>query len=326
MIQLDHRSRRRSLSRTHIEYMFDWSDDMRDTVDPRSASVRDKPLQHRRRKRQFAIPCANCAEASHRTADCIAPCGHCGAPNPHRGLKRARADWAEAIPSYKLRVHQNPHIASQCPVAPRNRCKCVPFPTFHTAARCGIPCRRDCGGQIFNKQHPNAMNCRSRCCMCGLRGHSGRECRLRRCRCGGAHLGQDCSWNPTCRVPGCDRFHCGIHCRECGSTEKPFIGFRCTKCLGFEESPRELSEQGKGRRRRARKRANNREPEGEEEEKRGCNDENGPPIKDETASPTATTAFTPSSPIVLPPTGNEKQVKSIFSDPRQAKDPGRVNR
>jgi hypothetical protein len=129
-------------------------------------------------------------------------------------------------------------------------------------------------------------------------------------------------------VSGCDRFHCGIHCRECGSTEKPFIGFRCTKCLGFEEPPRELSEQGRSRRRRERKRAN-REREGEEEEEGDCNDENGPPTKDETAilaSPAATTAFTPLSPIVPPPSGNEKQVKSIFSDPRQAKDPGRVNR
>ncbi|KAK3985147.1 hypothetical protein QBC44DRAFT_335526 [Cladorrhinum sp. PSN332] len=113
----------------------------------------------------------------------------------------------------------------------------MPFPTFHTADRCSVPCRRDCGNKhsTGSFQHRNAMTCRSRCCMCGIRGHSGKECRQKRCRCGEAHLGQDCGWNPTCRIQGCDRYLCGVHCQDCGSLERPFVGKRCWKCLGFAE-------------------------------------------------------------------------------------------
>ncbi|KAK0743635.1 hypothetical protein B0T18DRAFT_291044, partial [Schizothecium vesticola] len=129
----------------------------------------------------------------------------------------------------------NPHRALQCPVAPHNRCKCLPFPVFHVAARCAIPFHRDC--QDLSGKHRVAMLCKARCCMCGLRGHSGRECRQQRCRCGGAHLGQDCSWNPTCGVPGGDRFLCGLHCRGCGSRERLFGGWGCAGCRRKEGLP-----------------------------------------------------------------------------------------
>ncbi|KAK0721571.1 hypothetical protein B0T26DRAFT_641623 [Lasiosphaeria miniovina] len=174
---------------------------------------------------------------SHGTLECHSPCGHCGAPNPKARpdiQKYADVPWLE---SYDHPIHnQQPHVASDCPVARQNRCKCVPFPTFHVAARCGIACSRSCGNGAprGSFQHPNAMLCKSRCCMCGLRGHSGRECRLKKCRCGDAHLGQDCTWNPVCRVPDCDRYLCGMHCRECGSMEKPFLRWRCGRCLGFD--------------------------------------------------------------------------------------------
>jgi hypothetical protein len=132
--------------------------------------------------------------------------------------------------------HGNPHLAPQCPVARRSRCKCVAFPTFHTAARCHVRCSRACGGpgSPGSFRHYNAMTCRSRCCMCGIRGHSGRECRLRRCRCGGAHLTQDCRWKVDCPAPDCDRFLCGLHCRACGvrksKTSPPFVDWLCVTC------------------------------------------------------------------------------------------------
>jgi len=172
-------------------------------------------------------PCDNCAQTTHRTSDCRSRCGFCGAPNPQ--LQRSAAPSALA----ELDRHTNPHAAARCPVAKANRCKCVAFPQFHAADECPIPCSRDCGNPAppGSWRHRNAMTCRSRCCMCGIRGsHSGKECRLRTCRCKGKHLGQDCGWNPTCRVPGCDRFLCGLHCRGCGSAEKPFIDRRCRRC------------------------------------------------------------------------------------------------
>lgn len=75
------------------------------------------------------------------------------------------------------------------------------------------------------------MMCEARCSMCGLRGRSGRECQQKRCRCGGIHLGRHCGWKPGCVVEGCDRYLCPVHCRECGSTERPFVGGRCKACL-----------------------------------------------------------------------------------------------
>jgi len=167
-------------------------------------------------------PCSNCADTSHPTFRCRARCGFCGAPNPQA---------SELLPCRGL--HGNPHMAPQCPVAKRSRCKCVGFPQFHLAHRCPVTCSRDCGSPHppGTPKHKNAMTCKSRCCMCGLRGHSGRDCRQQVCRCRRrGHLGQDCCWNPVCRVDGCDRYLCGVHCRGCGSREKPFVDWRCRKC------------------------------------------------------------------------------------------------
>ncbi|KAK0643392.1 hypothetical protein B0T16DRAFT_459544 [Cercophora newfieldiana] len=242
LAQMDRRSRRRSLSRTRIEEMFDWDTDL---VGMGVVPAQDAPKPQPR--------CDNCADPGHSTTECTLPCGYCGAPNPESSPPSPPpgAYWdgeEEAFDRARVGRHMWPHLAPECPVAPQNRCKCIPFPTFHVAARCGVVCRRDCGAQERpgHFRHHNAMLCRSRCCMCGIHGHSGKECRLRRCRCGGAHLGQDCGWNPTCRVKGCPRFLCGIHCRECGSTEKPFVNWLCAKC-----SPVLVpAEERRGRRRR----------------------------------------------------------------------------
>ncbi|KAB5513075.1 hypothetical protein GE09DRAFT_936167, partial [Coniochaeta sp. 2T2.1] len=130
----------------------------------------------------------------------------------------------------------NPHTADKCPVKKERRCKCVEFPQFHTADRCKVLCTRNCGnGERRGRWgHRNAMGCKSRCCMCGINGHSGRECRMERCRCGGRHLGQDCGWKVECQVEECGRFRCGVHCKECGSTERPFVGGMCGVCRGAE--------------------------------------------------------------------------------------------
>ena len=223
--------------------------------------------------------CQNCLDRGHCTSDCPAPCGHCGAPNPaaynsdpanpiktrhRRGVPPAPPPRVTALTLDMWRLeadprpapfdHQPSHLAPQCPVARHNRCKCVPFPTFHTAARCSVPCRRDCGNpeKKGSFKHRSAMTCRGRCCMCGIRGHSGKDCRQTKCRCGGAHLGQDCSWRPACVAKGCGRYWCGVHCRDCGAREKPLVGWRCWKCLGRAE-PFSRNEHGRrGRRRRRR--------------------------------------------------------------------------
>lgn len=250
--QLDGRSRRRSLSRTRIDEMFDWGTNVGLNTKRAAAAASRKP--------SLIPPCGNCHSAFPCTP-CLQPCGHCGAPSPVAASLLMNDN--DGPPKHTSKIpcdlhrHANPHLAPDCPVAPRNRCKCIAFPTLHTAAQCPVPCRGGCGNPapLGSLKHRNAMTCRARCCMCGLRGHSGRECRLARCRCGGAHLGQDCGWNPTCRVQGCDRFLCGVHCRECGSTEKPFVGWRCRGCLGFEGAGEEAVEgegekRGRGRRRR----------------------------------------------------------------------------
>lgn len=128
--------------------------------------------------------------------------------------------------------HGNPHTTDKCPVPRGARCKCVPFPQLHTAARCRVRCSRDCGNPHARGsfKHRNAMTCKARCCMCGIRGHAGRSCRLKKCRCGGEHLGQDCTFRVECAVEGCDRFLCGLHCRSCGGTEKPFVEWECLRC------------------------------------------------------------------------------------------------
>jgi hypothetical protein len=331
--ELDRRSRRRSLSRSHIADMFDSDYNYLLVPDPKEQAQQEEtpsgadaaptpPTQREVPDRQHvsAPPapepkptCANCASPEHGLKECLEPCGYCGAPNPncfetsfetrpplsgsqqllidhHRKtglplniyLERAVLniltgemimrngnnavdddfeDPRNPCEVYGAGKHGNPHTADACPVPWQSRCKCVPFPQYHVAARCRVRCSRDCGNghPRGGNKHRNAMTCRSRCCMCGIRGHSGKECRLRKCRCGGHHLGQDCTFKVECAVKGCDRFLCGVHCRSCGGTQKPFVEWRCATCrgeggdvpgLGGEDS---LQGAGKAKRRRAAK-------------------------------------------------------------------------
>lgn len=186
-------------------------------------------------------PCPNCAS---RHSTCPKPCGVCGAPSPNsncvvsalslsqiRRLKNSDEDFMQ---------RENLHTADECPVAKQNRCKCVPFPQYHVATKCAVLCSRDCGNKYppGHFKHKNAMTCKSRCCMCGIKGHSGSQCKLKRCRCGGSHLGQDCTWKVECHVEGCYNFLCGLHCSECGMSREHleegsrFEGHKCPACLG----------------------------------------------------------------------------------------------
>lgn len=200
--------------------------------------------------------CANCASGVHPTTWCSSPCGYCGAPTPHtvkdhvvsrdnRGpVPRPGSDTEdEDDDTTKANRHHNPHFSPDCPVARQNRCRCGPFPQYHVAAKCPVLCSRDCGNHTHppgHFKHKNAMGCKSRCCMCGLKGHNGIQCKLRRCRCGGQHLGQDCCFHPECRVKDCDRFLCGMHCQSCGlvRSELPegsvFVRRRCPTCAEKE--------------------------------------------------------------------------------------------
>lgn len=347
---IDRRSRRRSLSRSHVANMFDW--DCKDLRPPASSGPNNKQKQKHKQqpdgnparvrameqksKKDPSIkkdtssslhpPCANCTLTSHPLAECLRPCGYCGAPNPTTfqslfktkfsppksqgipplhgltppsgfpgdtvqeifiaapgdntlilnghdtillspggGIEWQRAggtrdrvvlgpsidsvpgvgpvgDWfcfPDGESSLPVGVHGpgkhgNPHMADKCPVPREGRCKCVAFPQYHVAGRCRVRCSRDCGNRTARGKfgHRNAMTCKSRCCMCGIKGHAGRECRLNKCRCGEQHLGQDCRFMVECRVEGCDRFLCGVHCRSCGGSEKPFLGWECVKCRG----------------------------------------------------------------------------------------------
>ncbi|KAK3323978.1 hypothetical protein B0T19DRAFT_486238 [Cercophora scortea] len=255
LAQLDRRSRRRSLSRTRIREMFDWDiniasiprNEKKDSNNssnkppestlstPKPPSATPEPANEQPRSRP-PLQCQNCTGTDHNTYDCLAPCGFCGAPNPKltNFLPPSEAKHRKGLPLPPPGVRRDPHLASACTVSPHNRCKCVPFPQYHTAEHCRIPCRRDCANDSPNH---NAMLCRSRCCMCGLPGHNGKQCRQRHCRCGGAHLGQDCTWKATCRVAGCDRFICGLHCRDCGSDEKPIVQRQCWRCRGLDARP-----------------------------------------------------------------------------------------
>lgn len=223
-------------------------------VGHRGVSMLSRKLGGARIKTEYSPPttCANCTSGEHATDRCKLPCGYCGAPNKHVRywhLKEKRLRyWSpnnrqsgqdEDGPSEATK-HDNPHMASDCPVAKQNRCKCVPFPQFHVAAKCPVLCSRDCGNHEHppgHFKHKNAMGCGTRCCMCGMKGHSGTKCKLRRCRCGGEHLGQDCGWHPECRVNGCDRFLCGVHCQLCGLDRTQLeegavlVGGRCPSCL-----------------------------------------------------------------------------------------------
>ncbi|KAI1083615.1 hypothetical protein F5B20DRAFT_413293 [Whalleya microplaca] len=198
--ELDKMSRRRSLSRTHIRAMF--------TDKPKwifEGPGIDKPSA------QFKHPCANCAQYSHHTRKCPETCGYCSSPF---------------------------HKASSCTVKAANRCKCRPFPQHHTASECFVHCSRKCGAPHppGNFRHKNAMMCSHRCCMCGIKGHSGRKCALKKCPCGQQHLGQDCRWKVECSVKQCDRYNCHVHCRECGKkkdkgAKEHFVGNTCQDCL-----------------------------------------------------------------------------------------------
>lgn len=191
--------------------------------------------------------CANCTSTGHVTSKCRKPCGFCGAPSP--GTLYPAGAWY-AYPGRILTTfaddekhpagqHGNLHMASECPVARHSRCKCGPFPQYHVATKCPVLCSRKCGNSHppGHFKHKNAMTCRARCCMCGTKGHSGQQCKFRKCRCGGAHLGQDCRWQVECRVNGCDKFLCGMHCTACGISRgdlqegQSFSGGRCPGCM-----------------------------------------------------------------------------------------------
>lgn len=226
------------------------------------------PYRHYIHPTWVTPPCMNCASTTHDTRHCPLPCGYCGAPNPnvdykHVDVARNRhqfpSDEEDDDNGPKAGKHDNPHLASSCPVARHNRCKCTPFPQFHTAAKCLVLCSRPCGNTAHppgHFKHRNAMGCKSRCCICGMRGHSGTMCKLMTCRCGGKHLGQDCAWQPACRVVGCGRFHCGIHCRACGmdrhtagpaGVDVMLVGGLCLACVDEGGSSEALDAKGEGK-------------------------------------------------------------------------------
>ncbi|KAI8630650.1 hypothetical protein F5Y19DRAFT_428463 [Xylariaceae sp. FL1651] len=198
--KLDKMSRRRSLSRSHIRAMFtnkpEWIN---------QEVVSDKPqvvLKH---------PCSNCAQYTHSTKNCSSSCGYCN--------------------SFE-------HKAHSCSVKAANRCKCRPFPQFHRASQCFVRCSRKCGSSYppGHFKHINAMLCSHRCCMCGIKGHNGRKCSMKKCSCGEQHLTQDCRWKVECPAQNCNKYLCTSHCRECGKKkekglENHFVGRICQDCL-----------------------------------------------------------------------------------------------
>ena len=184
--------------------------------------------------------CPNCASPH---LFCTNPCGFCGAQSPNSRCVSSALSVSQIESlrdsGHEFRQHENPHMANDCPVARQNRCKCVPFPQYHVASKCAVLCSRECGNRYppGHFKHKNAMTCKSRCCMCGIKGHSGSQCKLKRCRCGGSHLGQDCTWKVECRVEGCYNFLCGLHCSECRMSREQleegsrFEGRKCPACL-----------------------------------------------------------------------------------------------
>lgn len=187
--------------------------------------------------------CTNCTSMGHTASRCATPCGYCGAPSPKTLYPALKKKWAMTPfgEGGKLTAgeHGNLHMASSCPVEKQNRCKCGPFPQYHVSGKCPVLCSRRCGNDYppGHFKHKNAMTCKARCCMCGAKGHSGQQCKLKRCRCGGAHLGQDCRWKVECRVMGCNNFLCGLHCVGCGMSRgelqegQGFSGGMCPSCL-----------------------------------------------------------------------------------------------
>ncbi|KAI0489774.1 hypothetical protein F4859DRAFT_462173 [Xylaria cf. heliscus] len=198
--ELDKLSRRRSLSRSHIRAMF---------TDKPEWIIEDSSPNSRQPRHKY--PCSNCAQYTHETKNCPSDCGYC---------------------------NSDEHTARNCTLKASNRCKCQPFPQFHRSSECHVQCSRRCGSPHppGNYKHINAMLCSQRCCMCGIRGHSGTRCSLKRCPCGEQHLTQDCRWKVECSAKGCDYFLCSLHCKECGikrdkGSENAFVGRTCQNCL-----------------------------------------------------------------------------------------------
>ncbi|KAF6830415.1 major facilitator superfamily transporter [Colletotrichum plurivorum] len=149
-----------------------------------------------------AGPCRNCLEM-HDINNCQLECGYCG------------MDW---------------HTIAACASIPRNRCKCSPFPQYHLARRCPVLCnpddcpKKDVPGTEY---HRNAVTCKTRCCMCGLYDHAGRDCHLKTCRCGRHHLAiEHPPEERRCAVEPCPRWFCNKHCQTC---KEPSEACRCTK-------------------------------------------------------------------------------------------------
>ncbi|KAI1463093.1 uncharacterized protein F4812DRAFT_448013 [Daldinia caldariorum] len=198
--ELDKLSRRRSLSRAHIRAMF--------TDKPK---VFEEPSQKQPKEKPGSL-CANCSQdRNHRPSACPMGCGYC---------------------------NSSAHKAHTCPIKASNRCKCMPFPQYHTCFDCDVNCSRKCGCPSLpgSGHHKNAMLCSYRCCMCGAKGHSGRKCSLKKCPCGGNHLTQDCRWKVECPAKNCNFYLCHLHCRECGkkkdkASKEKFVGRTCQDCL-----------------------------------------------------------------------------------------------
>ncbi|KAI1437221.1 hypothetical protein GGR50DRAFT_646759 [Xylaria sp. CBS 124048] len=203
LVELDKRARRRSLSRSHIKAMF--------TDNKPEWFIEDFDRPRKRRWVPPKHPCSNCAQYTHATKNCPSTCGYCNSAD---------------------------HKARNCTMKPENRCKCRPFPQFHRASQCHVRCSRRCGSPYppGNFKHMSAMLCTNRCCMCGVKGHCGKKCSLKKCPCGQQHLTQDCRWKVECPVKGCQFYLCHLHCRECGrkreqGSENAFVGRTCQTCL-----------------------------------------------------------------------------------------------
>ncbi|KDN65829.1 hypothetical protein CSUB01_10371 [Colletotrichum sublineola] len=152
----------------------------------------EHPPHNTRREHKQKHPCRNCRNLLghiHRTEDCQRPCGHCG------------QDW---------------HTVADCTSSKRNRCRCRPFPQRHLAKRCPVMCNPGECPAPHAGPLVTAIMCKSRCCMCGLPGHAGRDCHLKTCRCGHQHLTIDhMPMDRQCAVFDCPRFFCTKHCQAC---------------------------------------------------------------------------------------------------------------
>lgn len=189
--EIDHLTRRRSLSRRHIARMF--------------TRAPDEEGGEQRGQRY----CGICCSEEHTSKTCRNCCLHCGGKNH----ETERCHIARKM-ICKCRPFPQLHTAAYC------RIKCSrALPQHYKLCR------------SLSGRHKCAMKCQLRCCMCGAEGHPGISCELWKCRCGGSHLGQACGWNPTCRVKGCSLYRCDLHCAECGSAQGPFVARRCAACL-----------------------------------------------------------------------------------------------